>query len=518
MTTSERSRRQKARGDILERLPLFAIMAGVFSLAMLVPAIHAGWSGDHETGRPFLYGSILFLGLTIFVSLASFRKREEGQARTLLLSLVGAYLVLPLILAMPVMEAVQGLSFRNAYFEMVSSITTTGATVFDQPHRVPESVHLWRALVGWIGGFLTWVSAIAILAPLRLGGFEVVMASREVGRDVTLGRAAVSRQPMLRIRRHVIALAPIYGGLTLILWLALLIAGELPFNAACHAMSVLATSGISPLADLSQATGGRAAEWMMFVFMIFALARCTFASDMPAPINRRKWQDPELRIAGALLVTVPLVMIAHHWIAALDTPISMGGVTGVRAFWGSLFNTMSFLTTTGFVSGDWTVARNWSGLTTPGLILMGLALVGGGVATTAGGVKLLRIYALYRHSQFEMARLVHPHAVASPGHVARRISPDAAYIAWLFFMLFALSIAAVMTALSLAGVDFETSMILTVAAMSNTGPLTVVAGDAPLALANLSAPVQLITCVAMALGRLETLAIVALFNPVFWRH
>ncbi|MFV0245710.1 MAG: TrkH family potassium uptake protein [Qingshengfaniella sp.] len=517
MTTSEHPRRSSAGDSVLDRLPFLVVLAGVFSVAMLIPAFHAGFAGDHATARPFLYGAILFFGLTVFIGLAAMRQRTGSQSRELLLSLVTAYLGLPLFLALPVAEAVPGLSLRNAYFEMVSAITTTGATVFDQPRLVADSIHLWRALVGWMGGFLVWVSAIAILAPLRLGGFEVVLATRQASIRDTRDLAGTVLSPMRRIRRHSLALAPVYGGLTLILWLCLLLAGELPLVAVCHAMSVMATSGISPLATLDEAGGGTAAELVMFAFMIFALGRFTFASDMPVPPMRRRRDDPEMRIAVALLVTVPTVIFIHHWMGTLTSPGMSGPLAGLNAYWGSLFTTMSFLSTAGFVSADWDLARSWSGLSTPGLILMGLALVGGGVATTAGGVKLLRIYALYRHGQYEMGRLIHPHAVASPGHVARRIGADAAYIAWLFFMLFALSIAAVMTGLSLAGVDFETAMLLAVAALTNTGPLIVVAGDQPVQLATLPPMVQYITCVAMALGRLETLALVALFNPAFWR-
>ena len=112
------------------------------------------------------------------------------------------------------------------------------------------------------------------------------------------------------------------------------------------------------------------------------------------------------------------------------------------ALWGGLFTALSFLTTTGFVSADWDAAQGWSGLPTPGLILMGLAMFGGGVATTAGGVKLLRVYALYKHGRREMRAAGPPAAPIGGGRSSRRrIRREGAFIAWIFFMLFALSIA-----------------------------------------------------------------------------
>ena len=190
----------------------------------------------------------------------------------------------------------------------------------------------------------------------------------------------------------------------------------------------------------------------------------------------------------------------------------------LAAIWGALFTVTSFLTTTGFESREWLDAADWSGLQTPGLLLVGLTLIGGGVATTAGGVKLLRIYALYRHSERELQRLVHPSSVGGGGREARRIRKQGAYISWVFFMLFALSVAAVMVALSLTGVQFETAMVLAVSALSTTGPLAHVAAESPILISGVPDSAKIILAVTMVLGRLETLAIIALFNPEIWRN
>ncbi|MCB2123923.1 MAG: TrkH family potassium uptake protein, partial [Rhodobacteraceae bacterium] len=172
---------------------------------------------------------------------------------------------------------------------------------------------------------------------------------------------------------------------------------------------------------------------------------------------------------------------------------------------------------TGFESAGWAAARSWSGLATPGLILAGLAVIGGGVATTAGGVKLLRVYALYRHGEREIERLVHPSSIGGAGVSARRLRRQGAQMAWVFFMLFAISIAVTMLALSLSGLDFERTTVLSVAALSTTGPLATVAGSSPIDWALLDAWAKSVLAAAMVLGRLETLAIIALLNPDFWR-
>ena len=178
---------------------------------------------------------------------------------------------------------------------------------------------------------------------------------------------------------------------------------------------------------------------------------------------------------------------------------------------------MSFLTTTGFVSEGWDAARAWSGLETPSILLMGLAVLGGGVATTAGGVKLLRVFALMKHGQREMDKLVQPSSVGGAGQSARRFRRHGAYVAWIFFMLFALSIAGISTLLSFLGLRFEDAIVLTIASLSTTGPLAEVALDAPIDVIQLGAGAKSVLAAAMVLGRLETLAIIALLNPDFWR-
>jgi trk system potassium uptake protein TrkH len=176
------------------------------------------------------------------------------------------------------------------------------------------------------------------------------------------------------------------------------------------------------------------------------------------------------------------------------------------------------LTTTGFASQYWVDTINWAGLPTPGIFLLGLALIGGGVATTAGGAKLLRVYALFRHSEREMAQLLHPSSVGGGGRAARRIRKQGAYVSWVFFMLLSLSVTVVMLLLSLTGVEFEAAMILSVAALSTTGPLAGVAGEVPISYSDIPDMAKGILAAAMVLGRLETLALIALFNPDFWRQ
>lgn len=500
------------------RVPLFLYILGIAGWSMVPPALLAMVDSGFAGALPFLVGAVVLNVLALLIAIALNNRDPRLPAREHLLALLGTFTVLPALLSWIFIAAVGDLRFVDALLEVTSAVTTTGITIQDKPDDWSRPVHLWRCILGWLGGLLIWVAAIAILAPLRIGGFELLLPRQERGLHNTrmLGDRIIS--PNLRVARAFEALVKIYIALTAGLWLLLLMAGEMPFVALCHAMSTLATSGISPVGGLSGGTSGLIGEAAVFVFFIFALSRRTFTSDLPQFRRVGLIHDPELRVAVTAVVLVTVVLFVRHWYALVETAEIIGLSLIPRAAWGAIFTSASFLTTTGFVSAEWEIARLWSGLSTPGMVLMGLAVFGGGVATTAGGVKLLRIYVLYKHGQREVSRLVHPSAVGGIGTRQRPVRQEAAFMAWLFFMLMALSITLSMMAFAFAGQNFENATILTIASITNTGPLLTTASVVPLKAGSLSDPVKVILCGAMALGRLETLAIIALFNPDFWRR
>ncbi|MEY4982677.1 MAG: hypothetical protein RIR62_943 [Pseudomonadota bacterium] len=495
----------------LSELPLIVLLMGLVALSMWVPAAQGVVLRDHETARIFFYSGFILLVLTAMIAIATAGRRPRNPARANLVALAAAYAVLPLQMALPVAETLPALGWFGAWFEMVSSFTTTGLSLIGDPAAVPPTLHLWRAMAGWMGGFVFLVAAVAILAPMNLGGMEVI-SGRVPGRGTEgLGQITHTADPARRVMRHSLEILPVYGGLTLLLWVLLTLSGDSSQTALVLAMSTVSTSGIT---GAEAGAAGRLGEVLIFVVLLAALSRRFWpgatVTETRAPLRR----DPELRLALALLVAVPAILMLRHWLAA------SGGapIDALRALWGALFTTLSFLTTTGFVSADWETARLWSGLGTPGLVLAGLAIVGGGVATTAGGVKLLRVYALLRHGERELERLIHPNSIGGSGQSARRLRREGAYLAWVFFMLFALGIAAVVTLLTLVGMAFEPALILTLAALTTTGPLAAMAGPAAVDVAGAGMAAQAVLGVAMVVGRLEILAILALVAPETWRR
>lgn len=503
----------------LSGTPLLLILSGITALAMYLPAAHALILRQHAVARAFFYSGTVLMFLIIMVALAVGSQRRRHAARELLAVLVGAYLILPLAMALPFTLAVPDTSFANAWFEMLSSFTTTGATLY-APERLPPSVHLWRAMAGWGGGFFIMLMAVAVLAPMNLGGVEVLSA-RAPGRAAT-GAAQITQiaDPRARVLRYLVLLFPAYGLATLALWLGLVIAGEPSFIALVHAMGTLSTSGISAVGGLGRSEAGFAGEVMMLLCLIPALSRRAMPGQTLPGRSLPLWREPELQVACAIVLAVAAAVFLRRYAMALE--LQGGGALGpaLHSLWGAIFTAVSFLTTTGYESHDWVAARAWSGLGTPGLLLLGLAITGGGVGTAAGGVKLLRIYALTLHGQRELERIVHPASVAGGGPVRRHLRNEGAYVAWIFFMLFAISIGVVVMALALAlpNDPFDKLLILAIGALTTTGQLADLAADMPIRYGDLNGWAKAILGAGMVVGRMETLAILALLVPDGWQR
>ncbi|MEO0680081.1 MAG: potassium transporter TrkG [Pseudomonadota bacterium] len=500
-------------------IPVFAVALMTLALAMLAPALFGALERDWRAGRLFLYAALFVAFCAAVLGLAARRPDQaQASAREELLTLVGVFSVAPAFAAVPIWLLRPDLGAGGALFEAVSALTTTGATLIDLPETAPRALHLWRSLMGWLGGLFTLAAAAAILAPrelLDLPGAQSVQAeTSRAGRVLALGPGG---------RRTLKALgdiAPVYLAFTALATALLAAPGaQSTFVALSHAMGIAATSGISPLPNGLAGQGSRWAEAAALLLLAAAGTRLTWGAAhggaRPRAMQRLHAapRDPEVRLLAIAVVLATLWILMQ----GLTTGAAATGLeAGARAAWGALLTSVSFVTTTGYVSADWGIAKAWAGQGSPALLLIGLATLGGGVATTAGGVKLFRIYALYRHGRAELARLPHPQAVDSTrtqgGDIARRAIVNG----WVVVMLYMAAFAATLLALAAAGLGFGPSVAAAAAALSNAGPLLPEAGG--VAWSQLSGPALAVCGAAMALGRIELLAAIALLDPGNWRR
>ncbi len=495
------------------KYPLFALIIIVAAFSMLVPGLYAAKIGNFPVMQSFFSYFVMLVVLGMLLGMSMMNRKPRNSARSHLTTVLLAYTVLPLLLALPYVELVPSANFARGYFEMLSSLTTTGATLITDPTSLAAPLHLWRATVGWMGGFMILVIAFSIMEPLNLGGFEIrSMISRSNIGASNYGTA----DPSERIIRNVVSLGPVYVLVTSLLVILLISAGDRPFIAAIHAMSVISTSGISSSGGMEFAQSGRVGEAIITLFFLFALSHRWLLMMLGQVHHGWIYRDVELRLALIFIIAIPTLLVARHSFGSIEFDESELA-SFIGAIWGSFFTTISFLTTTGFVSMDWNDAQVWSGLKTPGILFLALAAAGGGIATTAGGVKLLRIYALYRHGLREMERLVHPSSVGGAGMAARRFRREGAYIAWMFLMLFLIGIAILMILIAALGSSFESSIALSIASITNTGPAAQMF-DPQLFYSDLSDMALMVLAIGMVFGRVEVLLLIALLNPAYWRR
>ena len=493
-------------------LPLLVILIALAGLSMLLPAAHASIMGDHAVARGFFYSGLVVVLLGAMVGIATAGRPTESSARAQLVAMVAGYAVLPPIFALPLGQAHLDIGLAEAWFDMQAAFTTTGAMPRN-PEAFPATITLWRALVGWMGGLYILVMASAILWPFGLGGSEIVTAGAD--RAAHLGPAGAQKSAQDRVLEIGVMIFPIYGGLTLALWLLLALAGESSFVALITAMGAVSTSGITAQAGGVAQSSGILGEVLIVIALSFALSRHMMPMRLQMGRKSRgaRLYDPELRLGLVIVLLTSLALFIYHWIGR--TPPS--DATMARAIWGGIVLGLSYLTTTGFDSSSTQTAMLWAGLQSPGLLLMGLAIMGGGAATTAGGLKLLRIYALMRHGERELEKLVHPHSLGNAGQEARFIRRTGAQNAWVLFMLFALSIAIGTAAMTLTGQSFDAALAFVVAAITNTGPLAVSLPDLPLSYGDLGEGQMAILGALMVAGRLELLVLLAVLAPSSWR-
>lgn len=261
----------------LLRLPLIVILGGIGALAMVVPGLYAHALDSHKIGSIFLGAAGLFVILAAILGLATADRPEGPRARSVLLTMLGTMVLLPAMLAVPFAMALPDTGFFNAWWEMISCLTTTGATLYSAD-LLPAPLHLWRAMVGWLGGLFMLVAAIALLAPLRVGGFEIM--SSPYGRSERFERLPRSAEgpdalaplthpafqteladPAHRVMRAGRVVLPVYAGLTLLMWTLLLMLGETGLVALTRAMGTLSTSGISPVAGPPGRAAASPARW-----------------------------------------------------------------------------------------------------------------------------------------------------------------------------------------------------------------------------------------------------------------
>jgi trk system potassium uptake protein TrkH len=390
---------------------------------------------------------------------------------------------------------------------MFSCLTTTGATIFDSSHLIAEPIHLWRALIGWLGGFVFLLIAFAILEPMNVGGFEL-FRTNSIANVAT--RIIIANNSEDRLLKYCRKLFPIYFLITAAIFLLLMSTGNRAFTSLILAFSTISTSGILPNNTGKVLEVGFISQFIILLFLFCNLSH-TFLTSTNTSIIKRLKGERELRVAVILISVVFLFLFLTEIIDLFFSRDTHIAITNPSRVWAIIFTLFSFVTTTGFLLETSTNQI----LGVPFSILAALTLVGGGVATTAGGIKLIRVYVLFKHSSNEVRRLTHPRSITGFTYVGRDIKNNGAFSAWIFFMLFAVIGAVMVLLLSFFSINLEDSIILTISAISTNGNLAFLAIE-NFSYKELDGIVKGCLLLGMLAGRFEMLAILAILLPSRW--
>lgn len=392
----------------------------------------------------------------------------------------------------------------DAYFESVSGFSTTGASILNDIEAVPKGLLFWRSMTHWIGGMGIIVLTIAILPLLGVGGFQLFAAEAP-------GPTADKMHP--RITETAKALWVTYMIFTFAEAILLWLGGMTPFDAINHAMATMATGGFSTKNASIAHYSSPYIQYVITFFMFVAGTNFTLSYFALKGNIKKLWKDEEFRIYLFGIVTFSILIAAVIMIVE--------GELSERAFRDSIFQVVSIVTTTGFVSADYTA---WSPFVT--MIFFLLLFTGGCAGSTSGGVKVVRHALIFKNSFLEMKRLIHPRAIIPVRFNSKVVKPDIISKILSFFILYiiiwATSSLIMALILSLSGqyetdIIFETSIGSVIACLGNVGPAIGKVG--PLDnFAHLPATAKLFLSFLMILGRLEVFTVLALISPFFWKE
>lgn len=444
--------------------------------------------------QALLYSGIVSLGTGILLWFNRLGQDDSIGKREGYLIVAFGWLTMVTFGTLPYLLSGVTTSFTDAFFETVSGMTTTGASIFTDIEALPHGILYWRSLTQWIGGMGVIVLTVAIFPLLGIGGIELFVAEAP-------GPTSDKIHP--RIRETAKRLWYIYVGLTASLAIILYFGGMTPYDAINHALTTMATGGFSTKNASIAHFDTPAIQYPLILFMFLAGTNYTVLYFSLKGRFRNVWRSDELRayLLVVLLLGIIVTVTVQH----------ATGHPWEKAFRDSMFQIVSLITTTGFVSADYT---SW----TPGLTMLCFILMflGACAGSTSGGIKIIRHLVFFKNSLLEFKRIIHPRAIVplklNGSVVAPRIMTHIIIFLLLYMMLFVMSSIAV----SVMGLDFDTAIGAVATSLGNVGPGIGKVGPVD-NFAWLSWEIKLFLSFLMLLGRLEIFTILVLFTPYFWK-
>lgn len=474
---------------------VLGVLLVILGTTMMIPAIVDVLAGERDF---IIYAAssaiTVFVGLSLWLAGRSGAVEHLGVRQAFILTSL-AWVVLSAFAAIPFMWSEVRLSFTDAYFEAMSGLTTTGATVISHLDDRPPGILIWRAFLHWYGGVGIIVFAIAFLPMLQVGGMQLFRAESSDKSEKVLPRAAQFAKGILLT----------YVALTLLCAVTYVVCGMSVFDAVAHAMATISTGGFSTHDASIGYFHSAAIDYAAIVFMI--------AGSLPFVLYVRVLAGDFSRLIANTEVRLFLSLVGLFTLASFAQQVAGGIAQGETALRYALFNVVSLMSTTGFVTVDFT---NW-GPPTDALYFV-LLFLGGCTGSTAGGMKSFRIAILGSALVQHLKRIVYPNGVFPVRYGGAPIGDDVVTSVLSFAFLYLAGFGALAVAINALGYDLMTSMSGAITAIGNVGP-----GIGPhigpaTNFDGLPDSVIWLMSFGMLLGRLELFTVLVLLLPSFWRR
>lgn len=474
---------------------------------MLLSSLMSFLYKDGVTFNLFLSGGITILvGLLVMFNTKEHNKEMNKREGYIVVAF--GWIVMTLSGTIPYLLTGSITSFTNAFFETMSGYTTTGATILNDIEIVPKGVLFWRSLTHWIGGMGIIVLAVAILPLLGIGGMQMFAAEAP-------GPSADKLHP--RITDTAKRLWLIYFGYTAAETILLKVAGMSFFDAINHSLCTLSTGGFSTKnASIAYWNGQPIIQYIIIAFMFLAGTNFVLSYFAFKGKIQRVLRDEELKLYFKFIAIFTIIAALIIYFKAdlttstIEHPMVWGKAES--SFRHALFQVISVVTTTGFITADYTL---WAPLLL--VFFFGLMFLGGSAGSTSGGVKVVRHLILIKNGFLEFKRALHPNAVLPVRYNNKAVTGDIVFNILAFFILYMLSFIVGALVFSMFDIDFMSSIGLSASSLGNVGPALGNFGPVN-NYATLPALGKWWASFLMLIGRLELFTVLILLTPFFWRN
>ena len=461
---------------------------------MTLPAL-ADWWVDNHNWKSFAVSALFtsFIGLLMAFSNRSSKSMALSVRETFVLTAV-TWISVSCFAAIPFILSTSTSSVTDSFFEAISGLTTTGATVIQGLDFASHGVLLWRALLEWFGAIGIIVMAFTIMPLLKIGGMQLFRSEF----------SDRSEKVMPRVSQIATGIVVTYLALTVLCGILLYFAGMSPLEAVCHGLTTVATGGFST-SDTSVAFfNSPLIECIIMAFMFVGAITFVLFIKMGQGRYDAILKDHQAR---TFIVTVGiLIVVMTLWRSTQD-------VSFVQALRESSFSVISIITTTGFTTVDYTF---WGMF--PLLFFFILMMIGGCTGSTSGGIKILRYQIMFAVARSHIFQIRRPHGIFPPTYNGKPIPDSVSISVFTFFGLYVASFGLLVLGLGCFDMDISTTLSAAASALNNIGP-----GFGPIIgpsgnYASLPDGAKYLLMAGMLLGRLEYVTFVILLMPSFWRN